>query len=108
VVCSIESQTLRYWQMTTGNEVSVRDLQMAENLIWLAEKAYPGKKIIVWAHNGHIAKSLTSVGAGGRGNVGAAGTPAKTARVDVGLSRGVGGMARSLRWALCYQRCVSG
>jgi erythromycin esterase len=75
VVCSIESQSLRYWQMTTGNEVSVRDLQMAENLIWLAEKAYPGKKIIVWAHNGHIAKSLTSVGAGGRGNVGAAGDP---------------------------------
>ena len=64
VVCSIESQSLRYWQMTTGNEVSVRDLQMAQNLIWLAEKAYPGKKIIVWAHNGHIAKSLTSVGAG--------------------------------------------
>jgi erythromycin esterase len=68
VVCSIESQTLRYWQMTTGNEVSVRDLQMAENLVWLAEKAYPGKKIIVWAHNGHIAKSLTSVGAGGDPN----------------------------------------
>lgn len=74
VVCSIESQTLRYWQMTTGNEVSVRDLQMAKNLIWLAEKAYPGKKIIVWAHNGHIAKSLTSVGTGG--NAGASGNVA--------------------------------
>lgn len=60
VVCSIESQTLRYWQMTQGNEVSIRDLQMANNLIWLAEKAYPGKKIIVWAHNGHIAKSVRS------------------------------------------------
>jgi len=34
--------------MTTGNEMSVRDEQMARNLIWLAEKAYPGKKIIVW------------------------------------------------------------
>jgi erythromycin esterase len=68
VVCSIESQTLRYWQLTTGNEVSVRDRQMAENLIWLAEKVYPGKKIIVWAHNGHIAKSLTTVGAGGDPN----------------------------------------
>ena len=62
VVCSIESQTTRYWQMTTGNEVSVRDRQMAENLIWLAEKAYPGKKIIVWAHNGHIAKDISSLG----------------------------------------------
>jgi erythromycin esterase len=62
VVCSIESQALRYWQLVKGNEVSVRDRQMAENLIWLAEKAYPGKKIIVWAHNVHIAKSLTSLG----------------------------------------------
>src|SRR5258708_4084682 len=68
VVCSIESQTLRYWQLTKGNEVSVRDLQMAKNLIWLAEKAYPGKKIIVWAHNVHIAKSLTSFRPVGEGN----------------------------------------
>jgi erythromycin esterase len=58
VVNSIESQTTRYWQMVAGNEVSVRDAQMAKNLIWLAEKAYPGKKIIVWAHNGHIAKGM--------------------------------------------------
>ncbi|MES1159744.1 MAG: erythromycin esterase family protein, partial [Bacteroidota bacterium] len=49
-------------QLVKGNEVSVRDRQMAENLIWLAEKGYPGKKIIVWAHNAHIAKSLTSLG----------------------------------------------
>jgi erythromycin esterase len=62
VVGSIESQALRYWQMTVGNEVSVRDLQMAINLIWLAEIAYPGKKIIVWAHNGHIAKNISGLG----------------------------------------------
>jgi erythromycin esterase len=61
VLASIESQTTRYWQMVKGNEVSVRDLQMAQNLIWLAEKAYPGKKIIVWAHNGHIAKSISGL-----------------------------------------------
>ncbi|SEW55908.1 erythromycin esterase family protein [Chitinophaga arvensicola] len=57
VVCSLESQAIRYWEMIPGNEMSVRDLQMAENLIWLAEKAYPGKKIIVWAHNVHNAKT---------------------------------------------------
>jgi erythromycin esterase len=61
VVNSIESQTTRYWQMVNGNEVSVRDAQMAKNLTWLAEKAYPGKKIIVWAHNGHIAKGMGSL-----------------------------------------------
>ncbi|MHA4811683.1 erythromycin esterase family protein [Flavitalea flava] len=60
VVCSIESQSTRYWQMVKGNEVSVRDLQMAKNLEWLAEKAYPGKKIIAWAHNAHISKGLES------------------------------------------------
>jgi erythromycin esterase len=58
VVCSIESQAVRNWQLTGSNEMSVRDRQMAENLIWLTEKAYPGKKIIVWAHNVHIARSV--------------------------------------------------
>ena len=65
VVNSIESQATRYWGMVQGNEGSVRDAQMARNLTWLAEKAYPGKKIIVWAHNGHIAKGMGSL-AGGR------------------------------------------
>jgi erythromycin esterase len=58
VACSIESQALRYWQLTASNEMAVRDRQMAENLIWLAEKAYPEKKIIVWAHNVHIARNV--------------------------------------------------
>jgi erythromycin esterase len=62
VVCSIESQASRYWQVTHENEMGVRDLQMAKNLIWLAEKAYPGKKIIVWAHNVHIAKRVPGAG----------------------------------------------
>jgi erythromycin esterase len=61
IVASIESQALRYWEMVQGNEVSVRDKQMAENLIWLAEHAYPGKKIIVWAHNVHVAKQTASL-----------------------------------------------
>jgi erythromycin esterase len=62
VVCSIESQADRYWQVVHDNEMTIRDLQMAKNLIWLAEKAYPGKKIIVWAHNVHIAKSVAALG----------------------------------------------
>lgn len=31
-----------------------RDPGMAENLIWLATRLYPDRKIIVWAHNNHI------------------------------------------------------
>ncbi|HTJ11507.1 MAG TPA: erythromycin esterase family protein [Dinghuibacter sp.] len=63
VVCSIESQALRYWGLTgDANPDGVRDAQMAQNLIWLVEHAYPGKKIIVWAHNVHIAKGLETFG----------------------------------------------
>ncbi|MFT5890115.1 MAG: erythromycin esterase [Dokdonia sp.] len=35
----------------------LRDELMAENLIWLLEEVYPDKKIIVWAHNGHVEKN---------------------------------------------------
>jgi erythromycin esterase-like protein len=31
-----------------------RDHAMGENLAWLATHAYPGRKIILWAHNNHI------------------------------------------------------
>lgn len=58
VVCSIESQAIRYWGFAKGNEINYRDLQMADNLIWLADTVYAGKKIIVWAHNGHIANTM--------------------------------------------------
>ncbi|MBV8254309.1 MAG: erythromycin esterase family protein [Chitinophaga sp.] len=65
VVCSIESQSKRYWQLVEGNEINVRDKQMAENIIWLADRAYPGKKIIIWAHNGHIANSTGKIAGNG-------------------------------------------
>jgi|GEM_PF-264617 len=32
----------------------VRDRAMANNVDYLLKKLYPGKKIIVWAHNGHV------------------------------------------------------
>ncbi|MBK7884845.1 MAG: erythromycin esterase family protein [Chitinophagaceae bacterium] len=43
-----------------GNQLmsdSIRDKQMAENLLWLAKYKYPEKKIIVWAANSHIIKN---------------------------------------------------
>jgi erythromycin esterase len=36
--------------------MNTRDRQMAANLKWLTETKYPKEKIIVWAHNYHIAK----------------------------------------------------
>jgi erythromycin esterase len=37
--------------------VNLRDRQMAENLVWLAQGAYPGRKIIVWAATSHIIRN---------------------------------------------------
>lgn len=38
-------------------KMTVRDRQMAANLKWISNYYYPGKKIIVWAHNYHVAKN---------------------------------------------------
>lgn len=35
-------------------EQNRRDACNAENLRWLLEQGYPGRKIIVWAHNAHV------------------------------------------------------
>jgi len=42
---------------TTG---SLRDQQMARNLIWLARTAYPKRKIIVWAASRHLVRNPPS------------------------------------------------
>jgi erythromycin esterase len=34
-----------------------RDIQMATNLRWLLEKHYPGRKVVVWAHNAHLMRA---------------------------------------------------
>jgi erythromycin esterase len=34
--------------------INIRDRQMAENLLWLANRAYSGRKIIVWTATGHV------------------------------------------------------
>jgi erythromycin esterase-like protein len=34
-----------------------RDRAMGENLAWIATQLYPGRKMIVWAHNNHVAMS---------------------------------------------------
>ncbi|HEX7180466.1 MAG TPA: erythromycin esterase family protein [Thermoanaerobaculia bacterium] len=36
---------------------SLRDGQMADNVLWLAREAYPRRKIIVWAATRHIARN---------------------------------------------------
>lgn len=41
--------------------VNHRDAQMAENLIWLAERRYSGRKIIVWAASFHIMRNAAEI-----------------------------------------------
>ena len=43
---------LQYAQLNAG--IRTRDESMADNIKWIADQN-PGAKIIVWAHNGHIA-----------------------------------------------------
>ena len=40
----------------------VRDVYMAENAAWLLEQAGPGARIVLWAHNGHIAEESLAMG----------------------------------------------
>jgi erythromycin esterase-like protein len=43
---------LQYTQLQTGEKS--RDQSMAENVEWIADQN-PGAKIVLWAHNGHVA-----------------------------------------------------
>jgi erythromycin esterase len=39
---------------TPGKGSFYRDEMMAKNVEWLADEAYPGEKMVLWAHNGHV------------------------------------------------------
>jgi erythromycin esterase len=47
---------------------NLRDGRMGENLMWLAEVRYPGRKIITWAATVHQAHNLKTVSIGGNSN----------------------------------------
>jgi erythromycin esterase len=41
-------------ELRAGIPGAERDRAMAENARWLIEERFPGQKIVLWAHNGHI------------------------------------------------------
>jgi erythromycin esterase len=54
-------RSLKVWVQNRQNYRSVqsfnrRDEMMAENLIWLTDHKYKGRKVIVWAANAHVLK----------------------------------------------------
>lgn len=50
-------------QVQTGFQRSYepRNRQMAQNLVWLAEEAYPDEKIMVWIASSHGVRNLSSI-----------------------------------------------
>ncbi|NKI24093.1 erythromycin esterase family protein [Paenibacillus dendritiformis] len=53
----LNGKSMDYMSVIKSSEY--RDRMMADNLSWLATHVYPNEKIIVWAHNGHIAKAYS-------------------------------------------------
>ena len=45
---------LQATQMRADNSWGVRDRAMADNVCWILEEGFPGQKIVLWAHNGHV------------------------------------------------------
>ncbi len=70
VLKSARSYANLVWGMAVTNQagsdpdpelVGTRDIQMGENLLWLADEYYPDQKIIVWAATYHVSRSLDTV-----------------------------------------------
>lgn len=57
----LEYWALDYRAIRLQQQFALRDRIMAENLMWLADVAYPNKKIVYWAHNAHIGTESNSV-----------------------------------------------
>lgn len=58
IILSLESQAKRYWGDIPDMD---RDRQMASNMSWLLNHPYKDKKVVIWAHNFHIARGLGQV-----------------------------------------------
>ncbi len=48
-------------QETPPELLRLRDRQMGRNLVWLANRRYPGRKIVVWAASFHAARGLRTI-----------------------------------------------
>ena len=48
-------------ELRAASTYGFRDRKMGENLVWLANEWYPGRKIVVWAASIHIARNLATI-----------------------------------------------
>lgn len=61
-----QASEVRYFNEIRDFSVNYRDKYMAENTAWLLEH-FPGEKVVLWAHNGHIANNPNFGGGGAQG-----------------------------------------
>lgn len=59
-----EMGAYRPGQSMSPEVTNIGNRQMAENLLWLAEQRYPGRKIVVWSTSVHLARDLRSLDTG--------------------------------------------
>jgi len=55
------ARIVHQWRQMSDDAVS-RDESMARNVQWILEHSPPKTKIILWAHNGHVGRSMESMG----------------------------------------------
>ena len=58
VLVAVRERPIR---MGEGKHITLRDDQMAKNLIWLAQNPYAKRKIIVWGHAFHLLRNPENV-----------------------------------------------
>jgi erythromycin esterase len=75
---ALKTDSDNYWMMVVDNEIALlqsikitvktsevttneRDIRMGKNLAWLNDHKFNGQKIIVWAADRHVAKSLRNM-----------------------------------------------
>ncbi|WMJ80875.1 erythromycin esterase family protein [Clostridium sp. MB40-C1] len=54
-------QLVEMMMLDNINSYEFRDKLMAENVEWITKVLYPGKKVILWAHNDHLAKNTSKI-----------------------------------------------
>ena len=56
-----EATEIKAYLLKDKTQYHIRDMQMAENIDWLCKNKYINEKIIIWAHNAHIAKNTGDI-----------------------------------------------
>ncbi|PKL81496.1 MAG: hypothetical protein CVV24_14940 [Ignavibacteriae bacterium HGW-Ignavibacteriae-3] len=68
IIRQLIRQTQQYIDVISSKTFNYRDQYMAENSEWLTDLLAPNTKVVLWAHNGHLAKDPAYLGSGSQGS----------------------------------------